>query len=76
MPPIIDAAIIADVEAKINAEFPTPGGLLPSEAAQFPAARHKLAICIAEAGIYVRDNALVVVPGVTAGGDTVDGTLE
>lgn len=74
--PIIDAAIIADVRAKIDSEFgPVDPALQPGEITLMEGYRDKLAACIAEAGIYVRDNATPIIVGVTAGGDTATGTL-
>jgi len=73
--PVVDAAIIADVRAKIDAEFPAASGLLPAEASQVDAGRQKLAICIAEAGIYDRDNLTIVVPNATPGSTTLPSTV-
>lgn len=74
--PIIDAAIIADCRAQIDTQFgPINPDLLPAEISKVDGYRQKLAICIAESGIFVRDNALVTVTGVQPGSGTAPGTL-
>jgi hypothetical protein len=60
-----NSAIIADVLAVINSEFgPINPALQPNQIAAFTNARMQLAVCIAEAGIFTRDNATVTVVGV------------
>lgn len=74
--PIVDAAIILDVRAKIDAQFgPINTSLLPDEQTACDAGRTKMATCIAESGIYSRDHALVTVPGITSGSSTATGSV-
>ena len=74
--PVIDAAIIADCRAMIDTQFgPINPDLLSAEIAAIDSYRTKLATCIAESGIYVRDNALVGVTGVQPGSGTAAGAL-
>jgi hypothetical protein len=74
--PVVSGAIIADVLAKINSEFPINSNLLPAEQTATTAARTKLATCIAEAGLYVVANAEVttVTTAVQSGSSTAPGT--
>lgn len=74
--PVLTPALIADVRAKIDSEFgPINSSLLPAEQTLCDAARQKMARCIAEAGTYVRDNAVVTVTGVQAGSSSAPGSL-
>jgi hypothetical protein len=55
-PGIIDADLIAACKATIDAEFgPVPPGLVGN----VDSFREKLAVCVAKAAQYVRDNAIV-----------------
>lgn len=58
--PVIDSEIIADVRSKIDSTFgPIPSQLSPGQQSAINNQRQNLAICIAESGIYTRDNNVV-----------------
>lgn len=71
-----NGAIIANIRATIDAQFgPINSNLRPGEISYLDTYRQKLAIIVAEAGIYTRDHATVTVHGVQLGGADANGEL-
>ncbi len=74
--PILEPAIINEIKTKLDQQFgPVNPDLQPGEISQLQSFRQKLATCIAQSGIHVRDNALVAVTGVMSGAGVAPGKL-